>query len=267
MKKKNLAIANTMSILEDLDSSKYGHVLIRDALAMAEQLLNGEDVYVYMRWRTWEPGQNGEEDTYVEGWRAIDYGVGIFSHMVGCPNSTLEDKRQFKTMSAKRGEPKKNHTMPVRFWTSWFTFRQMFSIQNLYVDKGRVEIRNRDELAKEFRHWEGVISKSLGRPMEHVLKAYSLSQMEELQALTNTEIKQLLQETVTGIVNRQVVRNILTVNVGKTMTVAEAKLKSRIDFWQTVVERNLGFVEYAKLYAPNTPEWEDVYSKFNPNKG
>lgn len=267
MKKKNLAIANTMAILEELDSSKYGHLLIRDALSIAERLLAGEDIFIYMRWRTWVPGENGEEDTYVEGWRAIDYGIGIFSHMVGCPEMEIEDTRKFTTMSSKRGEPKQNFTMPVRFWSSWFTFRQMFSMNNMYVDKGRVTITNRAEFTKEFQHWEDVISKSLGRPMEHALKAYSVKQMEELQSLTKTEIRQLVQETATGVANRQVVRNILTVNVGKTMTIAQAKLHSRMEFWIAVTDRDLEFLEYAKLYAPNTPEWEDVYSKFNPNKG
>lgn len=267
MKSKNLTVANTMAVLEELDSSKYGHVLIRDALAIAEQLLQDAEVNVYMRWREWVPGEKGDEDTYVEGWRAIDYGPGIFSHMVGCPKPDAEDTRKFKTMSAKRGEPKQNFTMPMRFWSSWYTFRQMFSMANLYVEEGRVTIKDKVGFTKDFQHWENAISKSLGRPMEHVFKAYSLKQMEELHALTNEDITKLIQETVEGMREKQVVRNILTINVGKTMTVAEAKLNSRLAFWSAVKSRDLGFIEYAKLYAPNTPEWEDVYNKFNPNKG
>ena len=253
---------NELAIIEEFQSSQWGQISIREALCIAQDVLN-ENKYVYVFKKDNDVFEEKGKKVYVEGWSVIG-GNPNYYHSIGSMDTRLEVGYFIKTMESKQGEEKKSITLPTNYWSLWYRFNRMFDEAELHIVEGRVITSSPKKLQGLIEGWEKVLASADGSPMIPVIAEYT---QEELTTIVNWSPKQLQAELdkLKELINTKVSTSftqgessLLTKGMDGRVKACKSRLSMRRNFWKKWSEQRGDIVQLAKTYSVTTDRWSSV---------
>ena len=243
-----------LHILEELQSSQWGHVSIREALALGRELLEGSHtVHVFKR----KTNRFHEDNRAVfeEGWKVTDEAPGFY-HCIGSSAEQLPLEHFMKTLSSTAGRKRINIPHTTRYWSLYYIFSTMFQGGHNHVG-GEVIMTDRELIEQTVNFWEETLANADGRPMLNVLGEYTLDELHMLSEMEAEEfvyhllkLNQLIKDGKDEELLKELQGKCILLKglEGKYRAVIN-RLTMRVGFWSKYAETGDDFFTLAKTYT------------------
>lgn len=249
---------NELAIVEEFQSSQWGQISVREALSIAEDVLN-EEKYVYVFKKSTNVGKDGNKKTYTEGWKVIEAAPNYY-HSIGSMDRELEVGYFLKTLFSKQGEKKIPYDLPTNYWSLWFRFQQMFASAGITVLDGEVDVTDEVHMQELIDEWKAILATADGRPMITVLAEYTKEELDTIASWDDNqmglELAELnsLVDCTTGLKFKGTETLLVKSMTGKVKS-CKSRLAMRRGFWELWRDQRGDMLELAKTYSVITDKW------------
>jgi len=188
----NLSQAKQDRIIEEYQVNQYRSMTIREAIAIATDLLDGMAVCTFNR-----KSHHTDDGGYNEGWvidpslPTIHTNVGSLEVLPATPSGLY-----FITMEYEKNTAKKSYPLPTRNWTHWYLFNLMFSNCGLTLHSGVIGVTNdgRKLLRERINEINTLLTPLTGNSMYAVMKRYTIEELTYITTCKHQRIQEMIDE-------------------------------------------------------------------------
>lgn len=264
---------NELQILERFQCSQWEHTSIREAIAIAKDLTEDINVYVFKKESFTEESEDRTVRTFKDGWRVSEVKPSYY-HAIGSSKEPLTKDNLMVTVVSRSGpgwkEPKETFSVTTRFWSLWHTFSIMFGgavavSQGAHahsLPKGSVYIKDKAYLFRLIRQWSDLLSRADGRPMITILGLFTGEQLDGIVRSTKEGFQKeidALQEYIDGERGKAFEGSelsLLAVGLTGRVRIAITRLEMRKAFWVEWNRTREDVFSLAKTYSLTTTSWD-----------